>query len=290
MVAGTDDEPTQMWPPSPQGDADHIPPVLACVHGSVAGAEATFGGLRVERRRWTAGRRLLLVDRPGFADVDGPVGWVDQARHLLATVAAQAEGPVDLLGHGAGGLVALHAAAIDPAAVRSLTLVECQAPDLLPDRMVNARALLDPVVDGLHAAGEDSASVAAIARAALVAVDPALAPVADAWLRGGDPGVAVHAQDLAVWGAGLDRARLVEVTSGDPPIPVLAVTGGRTHPGMRTFGAGIAAALHGRHVTVPDAGHLTHLHPGFGDVVADHLAPVDPETPADQHTPAGSAP
>lgn len=263
-----------MTPAEPPTPADPLEvtvhgdgPPLVAVHGAVTGGRLTFGGVA---DRWGGHSRVLVVDRPGFGTTGGPPEPVGaQARRLLATIDAHAAGgPVDAVGHSAGGLVVLRAVEQRPAAFRTITLVETAAVDLVPDRLVHAQALVDPVREAL--AGVD-ADLTEVAVAALERTEPRLLDALRGLLTSDDPGVAVHRVDLAVWEAMLDRARLAEVVSDDPPIPVLTVSGTTSHPGMRTFGTAVAAALYGRHEVVEGAGHAAHLHPAFDAVLSVHI-------------------
>lgn len=114
------------------------PPVLL-VHGSVVGAERTWREQLALAERWT----LLLASRPGFG-----------ASPALARGDFEAEAPLiagllgdgaHLVGHSYGAVIALHAAALRPAAVRSLTVSE---PGCL------SVAAGDPRVDAMIAAGD----------------------------------------------------------------------------------------------------------------------------------------
>ena len=93
------------------------PPVVF-VHGSIVGPRQTWRAQRELAAHWT----LILPHRPGFG-----------ASPPLARGDFEAEAPLiaELLGHGAhlvghsyGAVIALHAAALRPGAVRSLTVTE----------------------------------------------------------------------------------------------------------------------------------------------------------------------
>ncbi|MER5208556.1 alpha/beta hydrolase [Streptomyces sp. NPDC002825] len=75
-----------------------------------------------------AGYRAVAVDGRGQNDTPGPRGRAAYRRKALALdavaqAAALGDGPVHLVGHSFGGLVARAAAALAPAAFRSLTLL-----------------------------------------------------------------------------------------------------------------------------------------------------------------------
>lgn len=115
---------------------DPARPVVVFLHG--AGMDRTVWSLQT---RWFAhhGRAVLAVDLPGHGRSAGPAldeigtlaGWTADALD-----AAGAAGPVALVGHSMGALIALEMAARAPARVRSLALVGAAArmpvhPDLL---------------------------------------------------------------------------------------------------------------------------------------------------------------
>jgi pimeloyl-ACP methyl ester carboxylesterase len=93
------------------------PPVLL-VHGGVADAELTWPAQRPLAERWT----LVLVDRPGYGP-NPPVEREDFEVDAALVAELLGEG-VHLVGHSYGGVVCLLAAAAQPEAVRSLTVVE----------------------------------------------------------------------------------------------------------------------------------------------------------------------
>lgn len=93
------------------------PPVVL-VHGGGAGGVANFQQQRPLAARWT----LLLPDRPGHGrtPLHGREDWATDAP-LIADLLGDG---AHLVGHSYGGVVALLAAALRSAAVRSLTLIE----------------------------------------------------------------------------------------------------------------------------------------------------------------------
>ncbi|HKT04087.1 MAG TPA: alpha/beta hydrolase [Rugosimonospora sp.] len=116
----------------------------------------------------TAGYRVLAIDQPGQYQSPGPaersaytVGWLGG---VVDEVAAALGGPVHLLGHSFGGLVARAAVLGRPAGYRSLTLL-CSGPAGMGDGPRRERmARLEPVaaqgdMAALYAAMEQDPAV-----------------------------------------------------------------------------------------------------------------------------------
>jgi pimeloyl-ACP methyl ester carboxylesterase len=93
------------------------PPVLF-IHGSVVGAERTWRHQLELASRWT----LPLADRPGFG-TSAPLARGDFEAEAPLFAELLGEG-AHLVGHSYGAVIALHAAALRPQAVRSLTVSE----------------------------------------------------------------------------------------------------------------------------------------------------------------------
>ena len=93
------------------------PPVVF-VHGSIVGPAQTWRAQRPLAARWT----LQLVHRPGFgASPPLPRGDFEAEAPLIAELLGNG---AHLVGHSYGAVIALHAAALRPGAVRSLTVTE----------------------------------------------------------------------------------------------------------------------------------------------------------------------
>lgn len=105
------------------------------VHGSTTWGTSAFARQRPLAHRY----RLELMDRRGYGDSP-------DVAHSDATVDAQdlaallAGHPAHLVGHSSGAVVALLAAAHDPGAVRSLTLIEPSCYRAVPNDPVLASA------------------------------------------------------------------------------------------------------------------------------------------------------
>src|SRR5437763_5727900 len=114
------------------------PPVLF-IHGSVVGADRTWRHQLELASRWT----VLLADRPGFGTT-APLARGDFEAEAPLFAELLGDG-AHLVGHSYGGVIALHAAALRPQAVRSLTVSE-------PGCMRVAAG--NPIVDQQIAGGE----------------------------------------------------------------------------------------------------------------------------------------
>ncbi|HEX7291465.1 MAG TPA: alpha/beta fold hydrolase [Conexibacter sp.] len=93
------------------------PPVVL-VHGSIVGPVQTWRAQRELAARWT----LILPHRPGFGGSPPlPRGDFEAEAPLIAELLGDG---AHLVGHSYGAVIALHAAALRPHAVRSLTVTE----------------------------------------------------------------------------------------------------------------------------------------------------------------------
>ena len=115
------------------------PPILF-VHGSIVGPGQTWREQRELAARWT----LILPSRPGFGE-SPPLerGDFEAEAPLFAELLGDG---AHLVGHSYGAVIALHAAALRPAAVRSLTVTEPGALRI---------AAGDPLVEQTIASGEE---------------------------------------------------------------------------------------------------------------------------------------
>jgi pimeloyl-ACP methyl ester carboxylesterase len=114
-------------------------PAVLLVHGSVVGARRTWRHQLALAEHWS----LQLPNRPGFgASPPLPRGDFEREAPLIAELLGDG---AHLVGHSYGAVIALHAAALRPSAVRSLTVSE---PGCL------RVAAGDPAVDAQIAHGE----------------------------------------------------------------------------------------------------------------------------------------
>src|SRR5437763_7492036 len=114
-------------------------PALLFVHGSVVGAARTWRHQLALAERWS----LILPNRPGFG-ASPPLPRGDFAAEAPLFAELLGEG-AHLVGHSYGAVIALHAAALRPQSVRSLTVSE-------PGCMRVAAG--NPIVDQQIAGGE----------------------------------------------------------------------------------------------------------------------------------------
>jgi pimeloyl-ACP methyl ester carboxylesterase len=104
-------------------------PRALLVHGSVANGAATWS----EQRPLAEHRRLLVFDRRGFHLAAPAAGEDFEVDAEDVTELLEEIGPIHLLGHSYGGVVALLAAARRPTRVRSLAVIEPPAFSADPD-------------------------------------------------------------------------------------------------------------------------------------------------------------
>lgn len=222
-------------------------PLAVFIHG--AGMDHTVWALQ---SRWLAfrGWNVLALDLPGHGQsAGGPLGSIDASAHwLLELLRVQAAGPALLIGHSMGALIALRAAAQEPAAVLKVVLVGAAAampvhPDLLAAAAANDTAAIDMVNLWGHG------FTAGLGGCALPG----------AWMTGAGarileraaPGV-LHA-DLAACNAyrdGLTDAAQIKA-------PCLIVNGERDQMTPMKNARGLATAVPGsRLVAVAGAGHM----------------------------------
>ena len=112
---------------------------VVLVHGSLATGADEW---EAQRPLSELGYRLLVPDRRGYGSsptVDGEDYLVD-----AGDISALLGDGAHLVGHSYGGLGAMYAAAHNPEATRSLTLLEAPVPSIVPDH-AGARELDDAV-------------------------------------------------------------------------------------------------------------------------------------------------
>ncbi len=205
-------------------------PRIVFVHGSVMGGRPTWSGQRALGDRFD----LEILERPGFPP-NPPVDHVDFEEHAVLVAGALGDG-AHLVGHSYGGVIALLAAALVPAAVRSLTVIEPPATRI---------ALGNPAVDAFVEGGIEwwatgpTDDPEAFLRGFLTAVGSAYVPPSPL-----PPQLEQGARTLIVergpWEAEIPLAVLAAA-----PFPILVVSGGH-HPAFDATCEALVEALVGR--------------------------------------------
>jgi pimeloyl-ACP methyl ester carboxylesterase len=200
------------------------------------------------------GRRVVAMDQRGQHESAGPdepdaYAVSHLAADLLHLLDALGTGPVHLVGHSFGGLVARAAVLERPAAARSLTLMS-SGPEALTGPRVELLPLLRPVLEQ----GGMPALVATLDQ--LEADDPraqAVPPDVRAFLR--ERMLASVPAALLGMAEGLtgepDRVEQLR----DTGVPVLVLHGEADDAWAPSVQAAMAERLGARHVVVPDAMH-----------------------------------
>ena len=246
-------------------------PTVICIHGSAQGSQ--IGGdihFATQLALAERGYQLLVPDRPGHgrspangqpddAELDG--AWV--ADDLLAKL----PGGAHLVGHSFGAAVALAAAARQPRAVRSLTLIEPGMQKL---------ASRDPAVRrfGMQLLAIKYLSRSAAQRAKRFAAAVGIPP---------EIGGAKSRAELTAMGHGLARLKvpsapmlqrqLADIAKAG--IPLLVVTGG-WHPAFEATGEAVAKLGNGTRSVIASPHHFPNqVSDEFNQVLATFMAKVD---------------
>ena len=111
-------EPPRVWASDLEVTVVGDGPPVVFVHGSVVGADRTWSKQAPLAEQWT----LRLPNRPGFG-ASPPLEHGDFEAEAPLFAELLGDG-AHLVGHSYGGVIALHAAALRPDAVRSLTISE----------------------------------------------------------------------------------------------------------------------------------------------------------------------
>lgn len=201
-----------------------------------------------------SGRRALALDQRGQHESPGPDDSAAYtvarlAGDLLAVIDVLGTGPVHLVGHSFGGLVARAAVLARPAAVRSLTLL-CSGPAALTGPRVELFPLLAPVVrQGGMQALADAVDAVEAADPRVQARPPEVRAFLRARLLASSPaGLLAMADALTTEPDRVDGLRATGV-------PVLVVTGEGDDAWPPDVQADMARRLDAPHVLVPDAMH-----------------------------------
>lgn len=192
-------------------------------------------------------------------------------------VIRKAGGPVHLVGHSFGGLVALAVALRDRVSLRSLVVIEAPAVGLLgqdEDRHHDrAFRRMTETYFAAHAAGEAQAIAAMInfyGGAGTFASWPA---------RVREYAVATTRVNIRDWASAYGFAPSA-AELGAVETPVLVLRGGKSHPAVRHANAVLAARLaRAACITVAGAAHfMTATHPNHvAGLIAEHVLAADSE-------------
>jgi pimeloyl-ACP methyl ester carboxylesterase len=202
-----------------------------------------------------AGFRYLAMDLRGQYESTGPPDaasfTIDALAADVRALVAAIGGPVHLVGHSFGGLVARSGVIAEPGLVRSLTLM-ASGPAALPETSARARAIvaLEPV---LH--GQGAAAVYDVIEAGNAA-DPMRAPATPevaAFMR--RRFLAAHPVGLSVMGRALLDAedRVAELCASG--VPLLVCHGDLDDTWSPLLQTEMAERLGARHVVFAGAAH-----------------------------------
>jgi pimeloyl-ACP methyl ester carboxylesterase len=228
---------------------------LVLVHGSVVGGRGTWAAQRPLAERF----ELVVVERPGFSP-NPPVDHVDFETDAAVIAGMLREGD-HLVGHSYGGVIALLAAALQPDALASLTVIEPPA-----TRVAAGNPDADAFADGGRElfAAVPAADPEAFLRRFLAAVgsrfDPP-SPLPPELQRG----VLVLMVERGPWEAEIPLDALAATA-----FPKLVVSGAH-HPAFDAICDVLERELSAERVVLPGYGHVVQLHPDFNDRLADFV-------------------
>jgi pimeloyl-ACP methyl ester carboxylesterase len=229
---------------------------LVLVHGSVVGGRATWSAQRPLEDRL----ELVVVERPGFPP-NPPVARVDFESDAAFVAASLRDGD-HLVGHSYGAVIALLAAALRPAALASLTVIEPPA-----TRVAAGNPDVDAFAEGgreLYASAAADGDPETFVRSFLAAVGSRFEPPSPL-----PPELEQGARALAVergpWEADIPLETLAAA-----PFPKLVVSGAH-HPAFDAICDVLERELPAERVVLPGFGHVVQLHPDFNARLADFL-------------------
>jgi pimeloyl-ACP methyl ester carboxylesterase len=254
------------------GPGDGVPLVLC--HGFTGGAI----DFSLQIPTLSSGRRVIALDQRGHgrSTKTGDVAsyTIEQfASDLTGFLEAVGGGPVDLLGHSMGGIVAMTAVLARPDLVRSLVLMDTSAWSFLPSdaavrKLVhNFMEKFDPArgVPSRMSAGPEDALIEA-------ATPEDWRAERDRLYRGMDA-YAFKALGSALMADGVGSLR---DSLGSITCPVTVMVGEHDHPLVEQAAELAAAVAHGRLSVIPGGYHSPQLtHPdGWRAALEEHLALV----------------
>jgi pimeloyl-ACP methyl ester carboxylesterase len=239
---------------------------IVFVHGSVMGGRPTWSGQRLLENRF----ELDIWDRPGFAP-NPPVTQVDFDVDAVALCERLRPGS-HVVGHSAGGVVALLAAARSPELIRSLTVIEPPAMDVARGMPAVDRFIADGAEWWTHGPREDPD---AFLRGFLHFVgsdyDPP-SPLPPALEQGARALIGERRQ----W-----EARIPLTPLAATPFPKLVVSGDHSEAFDAVCDV-LERQLHAGRLVLTGYGHTAQRHPSFNARLAEFVesAAALPASPA----------
>jgi pimeloyl-ACP methyl ester carboxylesterase len=228
---------------------------VVLVHGSVSGGRSTWGAQEPLGERW----ELVVVDRPGFPP--GPLVERVDFETDAGLVADLLGDGAHLVGHSYGGVVSLLAAALRPAAVWSLTVIEPPATDVARGHPAADRFARD-AVDWWRDGPRDDPE--AFLRGFLGVVGSSYEPPSPL-----PPEVEQGARALLVE-RGAWEARIPLDELAETPFPKLVVSAAH-HDGFDAICDALEERLGAERAILPGAGHTAQRAPGFNELLEDFL-------------------
>jgi pimeloyl-ACP methyl ester carboxylesterase len=210
------------------------------------------------------GWELILPDRPGHGQ--SPSRGPETIERDAQWVAEMLDGGMHLAGHSYGGCIAMQAASLRPAAVRSLTIVEAAAASVVPEHpaVVENR---NNAVAALMASTTPRERYLAFAKFAGIPDAMAQAHDEDTQTRLGE-GLATM-QTPFMWDAKPAVARIAHAQ-----IPFLTVTGGWSDS-MAAIADALTDQLGGSHVVLDTGHHFPQFHPDFNRTATGFFIAAD---------------
>jgi pimeloyl-ACP methyl ester carboxylesterase len=226
------------------------------VHGGDPfGGATTFSEQEVLGERW----HLIVPDRPGHGNSPRQ-GREDFEHHGELLAPLLDDGPVHLVGHSYGGMVALYMATARPDAIGSLTLIEPPAFGLAPD---------DPAVQEMSRAGDqlfanppDDPLVTVKTFFGMVGIDM---PLPDDLPNPRPEFIVNMARDLADIRSPHEAHISVDALNSGG-YPILVLTSGRT-AGFEGIAAALVERVGAEHIVVPDTDHLVQRGAPVNDIL-----------------------
>jgi pimeloyl-ACP methyl ester carboxylesterase len=230
------------------------PRVLMVHGGDPFGGASTFAEQQHLEARW----HLIAPDRPGHGNSPRH-GTEDFEAHAELLMPLLDDGPVHVLAHSYGGVVALYMAMQRPEAVLSLTLVESPTfafaadDDVVEDwRRATVQLFQDPPENPMLAINTFMALVGFDMR-----LPEDMDPVPEFVLN--------MAQDLADIRPPNEAVLDIDII-GSGGYPILVITSGRT-PAFEAIAAGTVKLFGAQHVVIPDTDHSVQKGVGVNDIL-----------------------